>query len=161
MREVRRYAHCTCGKRCRQNSWKWHGVCKHCLAQGNKTNTITDVVGTSSNFSKHAKKHPVQYKEWETKKSMVFNSPGLKKAAVAVPGQLTLATAFAGIPKTYHKTHPKQVLITSSIVKNLVIGCGIPHYIVENPKFCGIRYQASDFQCKASRSRVSSKKEID
>ena len=115
--------------------WKWRGVCKHCLAQGNKTNTITDVVGTSSNFSKHAKKHPVQYKEWETKKSMVFNSPGLKKAAVAVPGQLTLATAFAGIPKTYHKTHPKQVLITSSVVKNLVIGCGIPHYIVENPKF--------------------------
>ena len=63
--------------------WKWRGMC---------------VVGTSSNFSKHAKKHSTEYQK-------------------------------------YDRTHPKQMLITSSIVKNLVVGCGVPHYVVENPNF--------------------------
>ena len=48
-----------------------------------------------------------------------------KGAAVSVlPGQLTLASAFAGAAKCYERTHPKQVKISSSIVKNLVVGCG-------------------------------------
>ena len=52
-----------------------------------------------------------------------------KGAAVSVlPGQLTLASAFAGAAKCYERTHPKQVKISSSIVKNLVVGCGVPHY---------------------------------
>ena len=41
-----------------------------------------------------------------------------------------------GKQKKYDKAHPCQILITKSIVKNLVVGCGMPHYIIENPKFC-------------------------
>ena len=60
----------------------------------------------------------------------------LKKAIPGIaPGQLSIAQAFMGKPKKYDKGHPRQILITNSLVKNLVVGCGIPHYIVENPKF--------------------------
>ena len=63
------------------------------------------------------------------------NPVQLKKAVQVGPGQLSIAQAFQGKQKKYDKAHPRQILITNSIVKNLVVGCGMPHYIVENPKF--------------------------
>ena len=42
---------------------------------------------------------------------------------------------FQSKPKKYDRDHPRQILINNSIVNNLVVGCGLPHFIVENPKF--------------------------
>ena len=56
-----------------------------------------------------------------------------------LPGQLTLASAFTGGAKCYKRTHPKQGKISFPIVKNRVVGCGMPHYIVERSNFWQFR----------------------
>ena len=48
------------------------------------------------------------------------------RCRVFFPGQLTLASAFAGAAKCYGITHPKQVKFNSSSnVKDLVVGRGV------------------------------------
>ena len=54
-------------------------------------------------------------------------------------GQLILASAFTGGAKCYKRTHPKQGKISFPIVKNRVVGCGMPHYIVDRSKFWQFR----------------------
>ena len=56
-----------------------------------------------------------------------------------LPGQLTLASAFTAGAKCYKRTHPKQGKISFPIVKNRVVGCGMPHYIVERSNFWQFR----------------------
>ena len=100
---------------------RWRGNCKLCGPSN--AYVITDVVGTSSNFSKHLTKVHGTNKDYVNWK--VSQASMKKGAAVSVlPGQLTLASAFVGAVKCYERTRPKQVKISSSIVKNLVVGCG-------------------------------------
>ena len=56
-----------------------------------------------------------------------------------LPGQLTSASAFTAGAKCYKCTHPKQGKISFPIVKNRVVGCGMPHSIVEQSKFWQFR----------------------
>ena len=57
-----------------------------------------------------------------------------KNVKLTLPGQLSLAQAFSGCKK-YDQNHPTQAKVTASIIKNLVIGCGLPHMIADNPNF--------------------------
>ena len=116
-------------RRDHQTKFYWRGHCKLPHTTAEVTGIITDKMGTSSNFSRHVKKfHLSEYEKWQ--------QPLKIKPAVAVgPGQLSIAQAFQSKPKKYDRDHPRQILINNSIVKNLVVGCGLPHFIVENPKF--------------------------
>jgi len=72
--------------------------------------------------------HCSELEKWQTPAK-------LKSAVQSGPGQLSIVQAFNVKPKKCDKDHPRQKLISQSIVTNLVIGCGLPHLVVENPKF--------------------------
>lgn len=52
-----------------------------------------------------------------------------------LPSTSGSASAAACWSKTYDSLHPKQKLVTDSLVQNVIICCGLPVSIVDNPNF--------------------------
>ena len=119
--------------------YRWRGKCRLCGdAAGGMF--VTDTLGTSSNFTKHISRiHPKEKNKWESDHEPNVKvdrgaSQVAKNVKLTLPGQLSLAQAFSGCKK-YDQNHPTQAKVTASIIKNLVIGCGLPHMIADNPNF--------------------------
>ena len=94
---------------------KWTGVCKFC------THRVSDALGTTSNFNRHCKKHPNQLAQFEQSKKRIGIQPPLLQT-------------FAKQSK-YDRNDPHQIRITDSYVKNIVIKCGAPIFMVEQEEF--------------------------
>ena len=119
--------------------YRWRGKCRLCGdAAGGMF--VTDTLGTSSNFTKHISRiHPKEKNKWESDHEPNVKvdrgaSQVAKNVKLTLPGQLSLAQAFSGCKK-YDQNHPTQAKVTASIIKNHVIGCGLPHMIADNPNF--------------------------
>jgi hypothetical protein len=59
--------------------------------------------------------------------------------------------------KTYSARHPDQIRITSSLIKDLIVGCSIPMHIVEKPAFRRFLENANSLYTLPARSTVTSK----
>ena len=95
---------------------KWTGKCKIC------NHRVTDALGTTSNFKRHCGNH---------KKALYEYEEGNKKPAANQP---TLQQSFQKQLK-HCKTDARQIKITNSFVKNVIIRCGAPIYLVEQEGF--------------------------
>ena len=97
----------------------WHGKCSIC------SQDVTDKYGTTSNFARHMKtKHENIYEEWLAKKNAKTDNK-----------QQNLDDMFKRKTKKYSSTDPRQVRLTESIIKDLIIECGVPLSLVEQNGF--------------------------
>ena len=97
----------------------WHGKCSIC------SQDVTDKYGTTSNFARHMKtKHENIYEEWLAKKNAKTDNK-----------QQNLDDMFKRKTKKYSSTDPRQVRLTESIIKDLIIKCGVPLSLVEQNGF--------------------------
>lgn len=71
--------------------------------------------------------HAEKYKEYEKTKKH-------PKAGETQP-KLTSFSKFGTQQQTYTSNHPRQRVLTQSIVENLIVGCDLPVSLVENEKF--------------------------
>ena len=95
---------------------KWTGVCKFC------THRVSDALGTTSNFNRHCKNHEKELKEFEQKKPKSIST------------QPTLLQSFEKQMK-YGRNDARQIKISESYIKNVVVKCGAPIYMVEQEGF--------------------------
>ena len=97
----------------------WHGKCSIC------SQDVTDKYGTTSNFARHMKtKHKNIYEEWLAKKNAKTDNK-----------QQNLDDMFKRKTKKYSSTDSRQVRLTESIIKDLIIECGVPLSLVEQNGF--------------------------
>ncbi|CAF0941124.1 unnamed protein product [Rotaria sordida] len=97
----------------------WHGKCSIC-SQG-----VADTYGTTSNFVRHMKtKHENEYEEWLAKKNANLDTK-----------QRNIDDMIKQKTSKYSSTYPRQVKLTESIIKDLIIECGIPLSLVEQNGF--------------------------
>ncbi|CAF2241087.1 unnamed protein product, partial [Rotaria magnacalcarata] len=97
----------------------WHGKCSIC------SQDVTDKYGATSNFVRHMKrKHNIVYEEWLVKKNVNTD----KK-------QRTLDDMIKEKTSKYLSTDLRQAKLTESIVKDLIIECGLPISFVDQDGF--------------------------
>lgn len=107
---------------------KWRGSCKLCLAKQIFKPIYTDSLGTTSNFLTHLKgAHRAQYEGFQRATSSKTETPN--------QAQPTIAEGFSNMMKKYPPSHPRQILLSDSIIDNLIIRCDMPVYVVEKDGF--------------------------
>ncbi|CAF1346971.1 unnamed protein product, partial [Didymodactylos carnosus] len=97
----------------------WYGKCSIC------SQNIADKYGTTSNFARHMKtKHGTQYEEWLAKKNANTDTK-----------QRNLHDMIRQKTSKYSSNDPRQVKLTESMLKDLIIECGLPLSLVDQNGF--------------------------
>ncbi|CAF1141649.1 unnamed protein product [Didymodactylos carnosus] len=97
----------------------WHGKCSVC------SQNVVDKYSTTSNFARHMKtKHETIYEEWLAKKNVNTDAK-----------QRNLDDMIKQKTSKYSSADPRQVKLTESIVKDLIIECGVPLSLVDQNGF--------------------------
>lgn len=95
------------------------------------------------------RRHITIYNQYLTSKSLLKNDEAAVKSETSQPKltEYTTSARSSEEQRQYPRGHPRQSLLTDSIVKNLVIGCNIPVSLLDHPKF---RQCFKDFEPKFS-----------
>ncbi|CAM4961709.1 unnamed protein product [Rotaria socialis] len=117
----------------------WHGKCSIC------SQDVTDKYGTTSNFVRHMKrKHNIVYEEWLVKKNV---NTDMK--------QRTLDDMIKEKTSKYLSTDFRQVKLTESIVKDLIIECGLPISLVDQDGFKSFMAAVDPMYSLLSRRQIT------
>ncbi|CAF1583158.1 unnamed protein product, partial [Didymodactylos carnosus] len=97
----------------------WCGKCSIC------SQDVADKYGTTFNFARHMKtKHTTQYEEWLAKKNANTDTK-----------QRNLHDMIRQKASKYSSNDPRQVKLTESMLKDLIIECGLPLSLVDQNSF--------------------------
>ena len=117
----------------------WHGKCSIC------SQDVTDKYGTTSNFVRHMKrKHNIVYEEWLVKKNV---NTDMK--------QRTLDDMIKEKTSKYLSTDFRQVKLTESIVKDVIIECGLPISLVDQDGFKNFMATVDPMYSLLSRRQIT------
>ncbi|CAF1660053.1 unnamed protein product, partial [Didymodactylos carnosus] len=96
-----------------------------CSNSKDNTNDVADKYSTTSNFVRHMKrKHEFLYKEWSAKKNV--NNDNKQRNIDDMIKQKT---------SKYSSIDPRQIKLTESIIKDLIIDVGVSLSLVEQNGF--------------------------
>jgi hypothetical protein len=133
----------------------WAGQCVLC----NKIQY--DKKGVTSNMNRHIKtQHDKEYQEWLVQLNEFNNKDQKKISDIFVKNNSTTKSSSSSSSSScsksfYNNNHPRQIQLSQSIVKNLIIDLGLPLSIVERQPFIKFMYTVDPKFTLTSRRTLS------
>ncbi|XP_065679735.1 uncharacterized protein LOC136094083 [Hydra vulgaris] len=120
--------------------FKTHAKCNICKEP------ITETKGTTSSYTRnYSNVHPEKHAEYVAQKHINFNRK-----------QIIIDTFFTKQNSSYESQHPDQIKITDSLVANLIVGCSLLLFLVENSNFRKLICDMKNKYVLPSRSHLTS-----
>jgi hypothetical protein len=125
------------------------GVCKICAKE------LCDTIGNYNNFRRHVehvhkKEYKARHKELLDKEKKINED----KPISVVPIQTQITKIDSDTTK-YDKKQPKQIAFTKSVIKNLIVDCGLPFSLVEQQGFIDFQYTIDPKLARINRNEIT------